>query len=142
DVYQRWGATALIYKTVAPVEAYSSSPSGVVKWDEQDLTSANPPGGNTKTWADANTACTNNGGRLPTLEELKTLADAECIARGNSSATCNAALQRNPPGFVALSYWSSVTVPSSSANAYGVSMSNGGVYSTPKSSGLYVRCVR
>ncbi|MFA6258451.1 MAG: DUF1566 domain-containing protein, partial [Candidatus Paceibacterota bacterium] len=81
-------------------------------------------------------------GRLPTLEELKTLADAECIARGNSSATCNAALQRNPPGFVASDYWSSVTVPSSSANAYNVSMYNGNVGNYPKSNYKYVRCVR
>jgi phage baseplate assembly protein gpV len=70
-----------------------------------------------------------NSWRLPTISELQSAFDYE---KGEARID----------GFVANGYWSSVTVPSSSANAYNVGMNNGYVFSNPKSNNWYVRCVR
>ena len=142
DVNQRWGASGLIYSTTAPVKAWSSSPAGAVTWDAQGVNSSGTFVGSdvTMTWDTANTACGLAGGRLPTIEELKTLADAECEARGNEPCTSDSA--RNPPGFVASYYWSSTTVPSDSAYAYFEYFGVGDMSYSAKSNGGYVHCVR
>ncbi|MFA5652452.1 MAG: DUF1566 domain-containing protein [Candidatus Paceibacterota bacterium] len=70
-----------------------------------------------------------NSWRLPTISELQSAFDYE---KGEARID----------GFVAGDYWSSVTVPSSSANAYYVNMYNGLVGYFPKSFYKYVRCVR
>jgi prepilin-type N-terminal cleavage/methylation domain-containing protein len=136
DVYLRFGVTSIIYDVNPPVKAWSTSPQGVVTWDAQGVNSSGAFVGTDVSmyWDVANTACATTGGRLPTLEELKTLADATFIASGSTYT---------PPGFVASAYWSSVTVPSTSSNAYLVNMSSGvmsGAYS--KESNRYVHCVR
>ena len=118
DLAQRWGASGLIYTTVAPVKAWSASNSGAVTWDAQGVNSAGSFVGSdvTMDWNTAITACALSGGRLPTIEELKTLADAECEAMG--SADCTVDSVRNPPGFVATFYWSGTSVPSDGPYAY------------------------
>ncbi len=136
DYNTRWGATGIIYSNTAPVKAYSGSSSGIVAWDTQGVNTAGSfvTPDVTMTWDQANTACATAGGRLPTLEELKTLADAYYIASGNTNHT--------PPGFIALKYWSNTIVPSDSTSAYNVSMYNDSIAYNPKTSLPYVRCVR
>jgi len=136
DVYQRFAATALIYDTTE-LKAWSVDENGVVKWDLADLTSANLPGSNTKNWSDAKTACANNGGRLPSIEQLRTLYWASYAGAG-ATATPYA-----PSGFQLASYWSSVPVPSQPlVYAYIQSMSSGYLGYNGQGSGYYVRCVR
>lgn len=144
DVYQRWGATGLIYSgTTPPVQAWSATPAGVVTWDAQGVSTSGSfiSSDTTMTWDQANTACATTGGRLPTLEELKTLADATCIAK-NSAADCTVTSDRTPTGFVTNLYWSSTTVPSVPTTAYYVNFSNGLLTGYPKGSNGFVRCVR
>ena len=142
DVNQRWGASGLIYSSSAPVRAWSASNMGAVTWDAQGVNSAGAFVGSdvTMTWDAANTACSLAGGRLPTVEELKTLGDAQCEALGSADCTVDSA--RNPPGFVASYYWSSTTVPSGSAYAYTVYFTYGSMDASAKSVGYYVHCVR
>ncbi len=136
DIYLRWGASGTIYSSTAPVKAWSSSPRGAVTWDAQGVNSSGAFVGTdvTMTWDAANTACTISGGRLPAMEELKTLADATYAGSGSTTYT--------PAGFVASSYWSSTTVPSDSTAVYYVGMSTGGIATILKTGTLYVRCVR
>jgi len=134
DVYLRWGASGIV-GTSTPIKAWSSSGAGAVAWDVQGVNSSGVLGTNVAmAWDTANTACATSGGRLPTMEELKTLSDATYVASVNTS--------RTPPGFAASGYWSSTTVPSNSANAYLVYMTTGIVYSIPKTSIYFARCVR
>ena len=142
DLGQRWAVTALLSGTNTPLEAYSASPTGVVKWDTQGVNTAGAfvTPDIAMTWDQANTACALSGARLPTPEELKTLADTYCEALGSTDCTVDST--RNPPGFVTSYYWSSVTVPATPTAAYAVSFSNGTQSGSTKSNGLYVRCVR
>ena len=135
DVYIRWGASG-IKGTSTPIQAWSSSPVGAATWDVQGVNSSGVfvSSDTYMNWDTANTACGIAGGRLPTMEELKTLTDATYIASGNST--------RTPPGFVADFYWSSTTVPSGSAWAYDVYMSTGDINGDNKTNGICVRCVR
>ncbi len=130
DVNLRWGVTALMNQstTAANFQAYSVDSSGVVTWDTADQTP-----GTAQTWANANSLCAAAGGHLPTLEQLYSLSQDAYTLSGNTSYT--------PAGFIATGYWSSVTVPSNSANAYYVGMGNGGVYGYNKAGNNYVRCV-
>ncbi len=140
---QRWGATGLIYSASPPVQAWSATPAGVVTWNAKGVnTDGTFVTGNdvTMTWDQANTACNLAGARLPTAEELKTLADATCVALG--SADCTVVSARNPPGFVAAYYWSGTTVPSDSSSAYGVNFNSGSLGTNVKTYANYVHCVR
>ena len=137
DVYLRWGASAITY-SASPLRAWSSSPSGAATWDAQGVnTSGVFVGTDTyMTWPTANAACATAGGRLPTVEELKSLSDATYAASGSTTHII--------PGFVATAfYWSSTIVPSNSSLAYGVWQSTGSPdkYNTTTDGG-YVRCVR
>ncbi len=144
DVNQRWGASGLIYSSSAPVRAWSASNMGVVTWDAQGVNSTGEfvITDVTMSWDAANTACGLAGGRLPTIEELKTLGDAQCEALGSTDCTNSSA--RNPPGFEAVGYWSSTTFPSDSTLAYFVHFGIGFVLAFQKSSNYtnYVHCVR
>ena len=136
DDYLRFGATALIYDT-SELKAWSVDENGVVKWDTSDLTASNLPGGVTKSWSDAKTACLNNGGRLPSIEQLRTLYWAYYQGAGATATPFT------PSGFIANYYWSSTPVPSSPAvYSYGQSMVYGNLYSASQTYGFYVRCVR
>ena len=136
DIYQRWGVTALLSGTNTPFEAYSASETGVVKWDTQGVNTTGTfvTTDVTMNWSNANNACMLSGGRLPIVEELRTLHDAHYLASESTT--------HNPPGFNNGIYWSSITNPSDSTKAYGVGFTLGGVTSVSKSSGYYVRCVR
>ena len=138
DDYLRFGATALIYNT-GELKAWSVDENGVVKWDLADLTLANPPGGNTKSWSDAKTACTNNGGRLPSIEQARTLSHA-WYSKANTDGDTD---PWAPLGFVADYYWSSTPVPSSPTTlAYLQNMGYGYLSYASQSFGYFVRCVR
>ena len=144
DVNQRWGASGLIYSSSAPVRAWSASNMGAVTWDAQGVNFAGAFVGTdvTMTWDTANTACSLAGGRLPTVEELKTLGDAQCEALGSTDCTTDLSA-RNPPGFlVAEGYWSSTTLPSNSDFAYIVIFINGFLSNGLKTGSNYVHCVR
>ncbi|MBK5215662.1 MAG: DUF1566 domain-containing protein, partial [Candidatus Pacebacteria bacterium] len=135
DVYLRWGASAIM-GTSTPIQASSASQNGVGTWDVQGVNAAGAFVGTdvTMNWDTANAACATAGGRLPTLEELKTLSDATWAASTNTTHT--------PPSFVASYYWSSTTVPSNPAYAYGVNMATGNFHVSVRAGGIYVRCVR
>ena len=134
DVYLRWGASALKGKS-APIQAWSSSNTGVVTWDEKGVNSSGvfvSPDTIMK-WDDAIIACALAGGRLPTLEELKTLSDAMFVASGSNV----------PPGFVTGSnYYSSNILPNSPTAAWVVNTGGGAIYSVTKTNPYYVHCVR
>jgi prepilin-type N-terminal cleavage/methylation domain-containing protein len=143
DLAQRWGASALIPTSTSPIKAWSVSNLGAVTWDAKGVDSSGTFVGTdvTMNWVTAVAACATSGGRLPTIEELKTLADAQCEALG--SADCTIDSERNPPGFLAGFYWSSTTVPSMSPNAYIEDFSNGSMTNFGlKFLNYYVRCVR
>ena len=133
DVYRRWGVSALI-NTFTPIQAYSTGLDGVVTWDTQGVNSlgvfVSPDIG--INWTDANAACITSGGRLPTVEELKSLSDA----------MYSVATTYTPPGFLATRYWSSTVVPSASSTHYSMDTSNGAINGYPVTSQLAVRCVR
>jgi prepilin-type N-terminal cleavage/methylation domain-containing protein len=137
DVNLRWGASSLM-DIFTPIKAYSVSSTGVTTWDVKGVNSTGAfiSGDTYMTWDAANIACSTAGGRLPTLEELKTLSDATWIASTNTTHI--------PPSFRDVSYWSNTTVPSNQANAYGIYMVNGSFYIYPKASsmGVFTRCVR
>jgi prepilin-type N-terminal cleavage/methylation domain-containing protein len=141
DNYNRFAATALIYDT-GELKAWSVDENGGVKWDTRSVTSAGASlpgddvlGSNTMNWSTAKTACTTNGGRLPSLEQLRTLSHSWYQGSGNTTYT--------PLGFVANSYWSSTPVPSSPLSlAYVQGMVDGGLGRYSQGSGGYVRCVR
>jgi prepilin-type N-terminal cleavage/methylation domain-containing protein len=142
DLAQRWGASALIPTTSSPVKAWSVSNLGAVTWDAKGVNAA---GVSVDTdvgmnWITAVAACATSGGRLPTIEELKTLADAQCEALGSADCTVDSA--RNPPGFSSGGYWSSTTMPSFPTYAYSVSFNSGFMGYNVKTSNVYVRCVR
>jgi len=144
DLYQRWAASSIIYDSTLPIKAWSSSPGGIVTWDAKGVNSSGVPVENdvAMTWDNAVTACATAGGRLPTIEELKTLINATYVASGNTSHT--------PPGFKTFYYWSSTQSPPSNNNstyAYTVSLtmsSGGNVGTTSKNfpDYIYVHCVR
>ena len=142
DLSLRWGASGLIYTTTAPVRAWSASPTGVVTWDAQGVNSSGSFVGTdvTMSWDTAKAACALAGGRLPTVEELKTLGDAQCEALGSTDCTVDSV--RNPPGFQASGYWSGTEVPGDGTQAYYVGFGNGFMNNNPKTSTSYVRCVR
>ena len=134
DDYNRFGATALIYDT-GELKAWSVDENGVVKWDTHGVNTD----GTTRTsdatmaWTTANSACAQNGGRLPSVEQARTL----------SHAWYSKASAWNPFGFLADYYWSSTLVPSSpSSLAYFQHLGNGVFYYGGQTSGYYVRCVR
>jgi prepilin-type N-terminal cleavage/methylation domain-containing protein len=134
DVYLRWGATAIDYKAGAPLNAWSVSQAGQVKWDTQGVDSSGAFVGAdvTMNWSTANAACAASGGRLPTLEEAYTLSNATYLASGSYT----------PPGFVVSAYWSSTSVPSDNTLAYFYDVNNGGMSGPRKIFAYYVRCVR
>ena len=122
DSYTRWGAAAV--ESATPLVAYSASSSGVGKWDAVDT---NPGIG--VSWSSAQTLCRNQGKRLPTAEEFRSLWKVTQV--GNAA-----------PGFLTSSYyWSSTEVPGVGANAYRVGMIGGSVNSALKTDLGAVRCV-
>ena len=119
DNYNRFAATALIYDT-NELKAWSVDENGVVKWDTQGVnsTGAFVTSDITASWANAKNYCALSGGRLPSIEQARTLSHSWYQGSGNTTWT--------PLGFVANFYWSSTPVPSSpSTLAYGQNMNSG-----------------
>lgn len=137
DVHLRFGATAIIYST-SVIKAWSVDQNGVVAWFETGVNSlgnsVTPDVNSGMTYSVSNNACAIAGGRLPSLEQLFTLAKAYFYASGSVSNV--------PTGFSTGSYWSSTIVPSESASAYRVFMSSSGIGAAVFTSGEHVRCVR
>jgi len=132
DENLRFGATALIYDA-GELKAWSVDENGVVKWDTADLTSANPPGGDGKSLSNAKDACANNGGRLPSIEQLRSLS---LVWYSKTSIY-------NPLGFATGTYWSSTPIPSLfNTHSYFQNMSNGNLAYYGNNGELRVRCVR
>ena len=142
DDYLRFAATALIYDA-NELKAWSVDENGVVKWDTHGV---NIDGTNSSTdiamaWEDINKvrvasdACVKNGGRLPSIEQLRTLSHAWYQGSDNTTV---------PYGFIADKYyWSSTPVPSLPiTQSYAHHISIGNVYNIPQTGTFYVRCVR
>jgi len=144
DVYQRFGATALIYDT-NELKAWSVDENGVVKWDTRGVNSSGdyitPDTSTGMTWAVSNYACAKSGGRLPSLEQLRTLSLAWYSASLSSTGTgsYNPTSLYTPENW----YWSSTLVPSSpSSLSYIEYMGNGSWSYSNQNVGYFVRCVR
>jgi len=147
DIYQRFGATALIYDA-GELKAWSVDENGVVKWDTHgvEIDGTNRTTDRTMAWKDSTSgvyvaadACAKNGGRLPSIEQLRTLSHAWNL----KASTDGDADPWAPVGFVAIYYWSSTPVPSSPTTlAYYQFMGSGNLGNYSQGSGLYVRCVR
>jgi type IV pilus assembly protein PilA len=139
DIYQRFGATALMYDS-GELKAWSVDERGVVKWDLKGVTSAGvevATNDTTMNWTTANNACATFGGRLPSIEQLRTLSHAWYTTSTSYTPTPTSG------SFIASFYWSSTPVPSSPGSlSYVQSMTNGSLSSYTQASGLYVRCVR
>lgn len=134
----RFGATALIYDT-GELKAWTVDENGVAKWDTYNLSSSNPPGSGSKVWSDALAACVNNGGRLPSIEQVKTLPWAWRQGSGDTTWT--------PVGVPASNvYWTSTAAPSApTTSSYYQHMDNtyGGASSVyAQTNAALVRCVR
>ena len=147
DESLRFGATALIYDA-GELKAWSVDENGVVKWDTHgvEIDGTNRTTDRTMAWKDSTSgvyvaadACAKNGGRLPSIEQSRTLSHA-----WNSKASTDGdADPWAPIGFVASYYWSSTPVPSSPLSlAYFQGMFNGGLNGHSQGTGHYVRCVR
>ncbi len=135
DSYLRWGISTIKIITT-PLSAHSASQNGVNTWDSKGVNSSGSfvTTDITMTWSMANNACALSNGRLPTLEELKTLSDATWILSSNTTHT--------PPSFAIGDYWSSTAVPSTTSTAYVVAMSSGNISTNLKTVFNFVRCVR
>ena len=129
DDYNRFAATALIYDA-GELKAWSVDENGVVKWDTAGSTSTN--------WSQAKTACSNNGGRLPSIEQARTLYWAYYTGAGATATPFT------PVSFVANDYyWSSTPVPSSPSTLACIqNMSYGGLHYGIWNSAYSVRCAR
>lgn len=147
DSYLRFGVTALIYDT-GELKAWSIDERGMVKWDLLGVSSAGVSGSPdvTMSWATANSACAKNGGRLPSIEQLRTLSHAWYSASlastgtGSYNPTPISGTFVTPVNY----YWSLTPIPSSPTNySYSQYMSDGNLnYGTQTYGGFYVRCVR
>ncbi len=140
DDYNRFAATALIYDT-GELKAWSVDENGVVKWDTQGVnsTGAFVTPDITASWTNAQNRCALSGGRLPSIEQLRTLSHA-WYSKANTDGDVD---PWAPLGFVASIYWSSTPVPSSPTTlAYGQIMAYGSLTSYSQTLGYYVRCVR
>ncbi len=137
DLNRRFGATALMYDT-SELKAWSVDENGVVKLDTSDLTASNLPGGVLKTWTEANMACLNNGGRLPSLEQIKSLVYSWRQGSGDTTWT--------PVGISSNVHWTSSANPSSPGTlAYYQHMDNtyGGANSSISQTNTFIAlCVR
>jgi len=148
DDYLRFGATALIYDA-GELKAWSVDENGVVKWDTHgvDLNGASvtPDTNSSMSWTVSKTACAKNGGRLPSIEQLRTLS----YAWYSASLTYTGTGSRNPNPTLgtfiipANYYWSSTPVLSNPTNLSNLqSMVSGNLTNTNQSNGYYARCVR
>ncbi|NCU28377.1 MAG: prepilin-type N-terminal cleavage/methylation domain-containing protein [Candidatus Moranbacteria bacterium] len=140
DDYLRFAATALIYDT-GELKAWSVDENGVVKWDTQGVNSSGAfvTPDITASWSNAKNYCALSGGRLPSIEQARTLSNA-WYSKANTDGDTD---PWAPLGFVANYYWSSIPVPSSPTSlAYFQSMDYGFLYGYGQGVGLYVRCVR
>jgi hypothetical protein len=137
DVYLRFGSTAIIYD-ISNFKAWSVDQNGVVTWDQRGVNSSGnyvtPDVYSGMSWSVSSSACAKAGGRLPSIEQLFTLASAYYTASGNTSY--------NVPSFVVDYYWSSTITPSDASRAYMLTFSYGGINSDSVASGWYARCVR
>ena len=125
--YKRYAVSAKLNSD--PTKNWSVSSEGnVAVWDKTDTKKNGSSGTEFMNWNDAQNACKISGGRLPSIEELKSLWGA------------HGAL---PTGFQSVIYWSSTTLADYSGFAWFVSMHFGYVNGTIKDFGNFLaRCVR
>ena len=97
------------------------------------------------TWKKAKQICRDNGGRLPTIEELKeVVTDCGGIVDEWRKNLNNSEYQscHKRKGFLSNFYWSSTTNVSDSSNAWSVGFGNGYDHWYDKTNEHRVRCVR
>ncbi len=138
DIYLRFGVTAIIYSSTE-LKAWSIDQNGIVKWDTQgvDISGNFIPSDSYLTWGEANTACVSSKGRLPSVEQLKTLYNAFYSASGSMS------IPYTPLTFINNhSYRTSSLNPKDNSLKYYVWMDDGSVGTSGGVGGGYFRCVR
>lgn len=132
DDYNRFAATALIYKT-DEIKAWSVDENGVFKWDTSgvDSSGGTSPEDLRMTHQAAQEACSLSGGRLPSIEQSRALAHAWMKITGYT----------HPYSFNSDKYWTSTRYLETS-NYYTIGYNGSGVYNEPVSGNYYVRCIR
>jgi prepilin-type N-terminal cleavage/methylation domain-containing protein len=137
DDYNRFAATALIYDA-GELKAWSVDENGIVKWDTHgvDEDGLTIPDDTILDYSTAKTACATNGGRLPSIEQLKTLSYAWYQGSENIAYL--------PFGFQEfIYYWSSTPYPDRPAVlTYGLDMSFSFLNVGENAFGALVRCIR
>ena len=102
------------------------------------------------TWKKAKEVCRDNGGRLPTREELKRVV-INCGGKMKDNNSAASERNRNNDnyqscykrkGFTSYTYWSSITYANYTSLAWGVNFYGGFMDCYPKSNNNNVRCVR
>ena len=147
DLSLRFAATALIYDT-NELKAWSVDENGVVKWDTHGVNTDGTTRSTdiTMAWKDLNditiamNACAKNGGRLPSVEQFRTLFHAWYSSTGNVSYLPIPTEGSFSNGY----YWSSTSVPLwPETRSYSLITESSNIgFSGSLSSGYYVRCVR
>jgi hypothetical protein len=82
----RWGAAVKLNSD--NTKMWSVSSAGVVTWDLDDINTIGQQqhGAPTMSWDVAVTACATSGGRLPTVEELRSMSLAQGLITTNYQA--------------------------------------------------------
>ncbi len=119
-VNKRWGATVKLNSD--STKNYTVNQQGIAVFDTSNISPTGLP------WSSAGAACSNNGGRLPSAEQLKTLY----MVWGGT-----------PTGYPTPYYWSGTTEDLLDASpAVVVGMHSGSIYYDNNTGSFYVRCVR
>ena len=113
-----WGVSARLNSDTS--KNYAVDSNGVTTFDTADVVG-------TMSWDAANTACVSTGGRLPNPEQLRGL----WLAYGSITPTV----------FGGNFYWSAITVPTNTVNAYVTQMGYGGRNNFIKTSSYSVHCI-
>jgi len=150
-VAQEWGKQLEVRKNVQQLFEKVWSPS--VSWSEKS--------NNEMTWDDAVTYCKNLGGRLPTIDELRTLIQNcpatetggecgvtdECLSFDCQNDACDGcenaeSVKNSKLGDTTEWFWSSSELSGDADLAWFVGFYRGGVYGGLKSNSRHVRCLR
>jgi predicted lipoprotein with Yx(FWY)xxD motif len=139
---------------IVEVKKVESKEEVVVEKKEVKISSGSKwfsPTDKSVTWKEAKELCKDNGGRLPTIEELKEVV-TDCggtVTKDWESniADKNKANERyqscyKEKGFKSSYYWSSSTIKGNEYYVWIVAFDNGNVNGSTKDYSSYVRCVR
>jgi len=124
---KRWSVS--VRSNSDSTKSWFADSGGTGLWDTQYVNASGVLGGTltAMNWSQAVTACALSGGRLPTIDQLKSLYGAYGAI---------------PPGFIGNNHWSSTEDPANSSIAYGFYFGGNGIYPMMKTTNTVVRCIR